>query len=700
MLSLINEKQGNCGKKEQKAISLICRFLPYLILLGASFLPFSCYFQLGNNLPNGDDSLWHRIWAWDLSSGWADGFFFVTPSHNLMGNLGLGTYLFYGPLSHFMVAFLHLICSFISINTCWKFFSILLTFAMGSWMYMLGKRICKNDVCGLMLGLCLIFSPYRINCLLYRAAYPEAFALSFYPLIFLGVHELGHEDYRPQAFISCVLGVAACILCHPFTGMVGTIAGAVYLLCCYKGFIGLFKSKKNIIYTVSTIVLIVFLISFYVFPMLHYTNSGLYNVSDNQLMWTNYAHLAWSTYSSDQFSGFLRPIWIDDLVPNSYKFPNIYNESWLSWCLDYVYFGFFGGSAVFLVSFLSAEKRPFLGSLLGAVCSCLALIFTSRPEMFLIVPLFAVCILLIGMSEQESFDRWEAKREFVDGFKNPALYWSVLLFVGCFILVYIGEAWSIMPSIFYTAQFAWRLWGAILFLALIILGLLIVPVRQKKYTHGALAIVAGLSFLSCMGVVDKRFCIQAGQAGNAEPNLSMVMEQRKQGVQNEYVPRVFNDSTYKSEYSNSLYSEIRAEVYTRSYISYQYGIEDYLTPAVLEGSGSLTITSLHSPEATFDVSIVTDETLVQLPQFYYEGYRMVLSGDSSYKVDGINVDGLVSFRLKKGTYTAQLKWVGLASYRIGVPLFFLGIAGTAAMYFVPFGIDACRKHKEKMEKAE
>ncbi len=694
MLSLIKEKP-ECGGKEKKALELILRLLPYLLLLIASFLPFSCYFDLGANLPNGDDSLAHRLWSWDLSYGWSNGFFMVTPSHTLMGNLGLGTYLFYGPLSHFMVAFLHLILPFMSINTCWKFFTILLTFLMGSWMYMLGRKITKSDILGLTLALCLIFAPYRINCLLYRAAYPESFALSFYPLIFLGVHELGHKDYRPSAFLSCVIGVSCCLLCHPFTGMVGIIVALVYLLCCPKGFIGLFKSKRNIAFTASTIALILCLVSFYVFPMLHYLNSGLYNVSDNQLMWTNYDHLASSTLNSDQFSGFLRPYWIEYLNPTTYKLTNTHNETWLSWCLDYVYFAFFGGAGVFFACYLSKKGHPMLGASLGVGASCLALIFTQRPEMRLVVPIFSLALLLISTSEESRLSKDEFKRDEAKILKDPSFYWALIAFVVCLLLVYVGVLWKVVPSFFYTAQFAWRLWGMAMFLAVMIIGFIAMPFRKKKATAGIIALIAGISFLSCMGIIDKRFCIQTGQSGSQEPSLSLSQRTRKQGAQNEYVPQVFRDSTYVSEYPSSLYKEIRAEIYTRSDITYKWGMEDYIDPAFLEGEGSFVITSLNSPEATFQVTVNSETALVQLPQFYYEGYELRLSGESNYTVEGINVDGLVSFRLKQGTYTASLKWVGLLSYRIGVPLFFVGIAGCAAMYFVPLGIDIHKKRKEK-----
>ena len=196
-----------------------------------------------------------------------------------------------------------------------------------------------------------------------------------------------------------------------------------------------------------------------------------------------------------------------------------------------------------------------------------------------------------------------------------------------------------------------------------------------------------------MGPIDKRFVSYSGQNGGPEPSLSLVQSTKKQGSQNEYVPMVFRQSDYRSEYSASLYPTIRKQIYGNS--PYRWGMENYIAPAFLEGSGFLTITSLHSPEATFDVVISSDNALVQLPQFYYEGYEMALSGDSSYQVKGIYVDGLVSFNLKKGTYQASLKWVGLTSYRVGVPLFFVGLAGCVALYVVPTVWNYRHKKEEK-----
>ncbi len=676
-------------------MKILGKYLPYLIILIASFLPFICFFQIGDYLTNGSDVHWHRIWAYDLAEGWKNGFFGISPSHTLMGNLGVGTYLMYAPLSHSIVALMNVIFPFISINTAWKILIIGTTFLMGSWMYMFGKRLCKNDICGLMLALILVFAPYRINCILYRGAYPESIALSFYPLLFLGVYELGHGDYRPQAFLCCIFGVSCLILSHPYTAIIGIIAALVYLFCQYKGFLGLFTNKRALIYTFSTIVLIFCLISFYVFPMLHYSNSGLYGISDSQLMWTNVEHIIDSMKESSLFSGFLRPAWIDDIAINQYHFTNTFNESSLSWGLDYLYFGLFGAIGVFFLTFFSKKKRSWIGTILAVISSFCPLIFTRRPEMLVVTPLFAFALMVIGFSIKEDFEWSLAKRDILDEIKSPEIYWAVFFLIFGFLILYCGFIWKIMPEWMLKAQFAWRVWGLVLLIILILLGYLVRPYRHKIYVQGSLAIIFGLSFLSCMGIIDKRFCIQSNsQWGVSEPTSQMIEQTRNQGFQNEYTPLLFRDSSYVSKYSNSLYNEIRKEIYTGKGISYQWGMEDYLDPAFLEGEGKMEITSLNSPNATFDVTITSDTALVQLPQFFYDGYEMSLIGEESYTVKGENVDGLVSFSLKKGTYKATLKWVGLTSYQVGMPLFFVGLAGSALLFAIPTSIGFYKRKRD------
>ncbi len=87
--------QENISPKKKKIIQISSSILPYFVILVASFLPFICFFQYGSNLSSGTDTYWHLLWVYDLALGWKNGFFGITPSHTLMGNLGVGIYLMY-----------------------------------------------------------------------------------------------------------------------------------------------------------------------------------------------------------------------------------------------------------------------------------------------------------------------------------------------------------------------------------------------------------------------------------------------------------------------------------------------------------------------------------------------------------------------------------------------------------------------------
>lgn len=692
--TLIMEKEPS--KKEAAIFRLLTMLFPYLFLLVASILPFIIFFLFGNNLPSGDDSYWHRIWVYDLSYGFSQGFFFSSPSHNLMGNLGYGLYLFYAPLSHYVVAIIHTVFPFISINWAWKILILLCTYLMGIWAYWLARKITKNDICSLFLATALIFAPYRINCVLYRAAYPEVIASSFFPLLFLGVYEIAHKDYRPAPFLHCVISISVLVLTHPYSAFMSVSAAFVYLILSFKGLVGIFKNKRAILYSCISIVLVFLLISFYFFPMMHYTSSGLYNISDAHTMWTYPDYLSNSTRDSWRFGGFLRPNWSE--VAANYKLKNLFQESWLSWLLDYADFVFFGALGVFFVSFFSSKERPFLGTGLGVVTSLLSLVFTRRPEMGLIVPLFAVALIWIGLNKNETTETLEFKRCIKETATDTGFYWLLGAFAFTCVLLFFAPIWQKLPSIFLQGQFAWRWWNLFFVLLLMILAYFLRPLVKKKYVQGFLALLLSVSFLSCMGIVDKRFVFQSGQTGVGEPTLELVRSSRNQGSQNEYIPMVFRDNAYESEYSNSLYKHVRSQIYGGQ--PFEFDIENYLTPVFLEGEGEISITSLYSPEATFSITVTSDTSLIQFPQFFYDGYELRLKNQmNDYPVTADNVDGLIAFKVKQGQFEGQLKWVGVTSYRVGIPCFFVGVAGVFALCITPYFVDLAKRKKTPKEES-
>ncbi len=701
MLSSVRDDGRPVLHKEKQILRVLSAILPYVFLLVASLVPFASFFKTGADIPSGDDMIWHSLWSYDLYLGFQDGFFGLnSPSHHLMGNLGLGTYLFYGPLSHYFVAMLHAVFPFLSLNIAWKILAVGSTYLGGIWTYHLARRICKDDLCALMLGICFVFMPYRLNCFLYRAAYPEAVALSFFPLLFLGVQKIADQDFSPLAFTECVLGVSLLILSHPFTALIGVLCAVGYLLLSYRWIVPFFKTKKAWIQGLVSVALVFLLIGWYFFPMLEYKASGLYIVSDPIAMWTNVDHLAGDVGRSTMFSGLLRPDWIDKLIYD-YGFANPGRETFAKWIGDYVAFGFFGGLSIVILEFLSKRKHTFQGAALGAFVSLLALPFSSREECFLVIPLYAALLLFIGYSEEDKRSTEETIRIAKEEVKRPEIYWAFLIFILCFVLMYSSSVWSIVPSIFLMAQFPWRFWGLCMFLAIVLLAYLVKPISNQRMVKSGLAFVTTIVFLSCMGPIDKRFATQTGHV-RQEPTMEMIQNQKRMGSQNEYVPMVFQrNSGHKSEYKNSLYTVIYREINYSSH-SYQFTMEEYHNPAFLEGKGDLNITSLNSPEATFEGIVESESAFIQFPQFYYDGYvlewkRIDVPSPTYGSVKGEYVDGLVSFHLDQGSYELSLRWKGTTSYQVFSPLFIVGIVGVVALNAIPWAIEIIKKKKEATE---
>ena len=139
------------------------------------------------------------------------------------------------------------------------------------------------------------------------------------------------------------------------------------------------------------------------------------------------------------------------------------------------------------------------------------------------------------------------------------------------------------------------------------------------------------------------------------------------------VPNVFYNDSYKSEYTNSLYSNVYYRV--RTYSRFVYTMEDYIAPAFLTGEGNLTITSLSTPNATFQAEVLSETALVQLPQFYEDGYYAYFNNE---RVSGENIDGLVSFNLPKGTYELKVTFERTNTFKVFAPIFYVGIGLTVA----------------------
>lgn len=674
--------------------------IPFAILLIASFLPFSIYFK-GAGINGGDDALWHVIYIYDYAYGLEHGFRGIGPNHNFLGNLAHNTYLFYAPLVHIFVAVLYECFKGVgaTIVGTMKFVTIASVFLSGVWTYLLAMKITKGDkFISILAGIIYIFSPYRIFNFMYRQAFNEGVAQGFFPLFFLGLYTILHDEkYKVSAYMATLLSSVILILTHPFTALTAATAGVVLILVNFKSFKRIFTSKAHLISIACSAILMVGLIGFYVFPMMLARRTGYYRLTNEVIMWTNVEHLIKDQSKSLTFSGLINFKWID-------SWPKItYGESSLTWSLDIVFFLFFGAGSTLALVLCSKKDKQLIGFVISLLIALCTLLFSRREEVIMAVVALIMCLSVFTLFEKpvtaDEFHREEVKSTF----KNLEIYVCVGLIVLIMLALFMPSMWYAIPSIYRQAQFPFRFWGIFWFIVVFLLLIAAKPLFKSQYFKGALIVAATALLIVSQGPMDKRIAMWNGQSLYEESQIVTKLHNVGQiGVQNEYVPQVFYETGYKSKYSNSLYKIVSTQLKNKKASGFDWGIEKYRTPVFLEGSGTMTITYLNSPCARFDCTITSEKALIQIPQFYYDGYEITYNSktdNKSYKVKGKYVDGLLAFDGYQGEYVVTVNYVGSTAYRIFRPIFYISILGTVA-----FGVLGTyfshRTKKDKKKKDE
>ena len=540
------------------------------------------------------------------------------------------------------------------------------TIISGIFAYLFAMEISKkNRVLSTICAVFYIFLPYRVFCAACRQAYSEAVALSFLTVVFYGAYRIVHDDkFYVAPYVTLIVGASLMILSHPFTALMCAIFGALYIiLYLYK--IIKTKSYKRILVNLAVSALIIFfLVGFYVTLALHTRGMNIFRLNDDQIMWTNFEHVKDSTLNSMTFSGFLNFFWI---YGTSYTFP----KASLLILGFFLYFICICAMIVIdnlIVKLPKSKYYRYPVDLIGLFI--IPAIFWQRAEFYISLGISYFLFILLNEFADKALEQKPVEQKLS---RNLDLYFVGFGIIVCLILIFVGDAWKAVPSILYSCQFAWRLFGFLYFflfyLAIIVLDYL----KKYTYTNFLSAITASFFVLFSMPLFEK------SEAYYNNINLYEVADEEwlktitYSGAQNEMVPSVFYEDGYKSEYNNSLFNIVRIKV--RSYSGFIYTMEDYLDPAFLTGDGSIAITELKTPCAKFSVSVDTDTALVQFPQFYQDGYYGVYNNNTVY---GSNVDGLLSFELTKGQYELSLNFSRTKPYNVLAPFFYVGIGLTFA----------------------
>lgn len=677
------------------------KLLPYLVIFAFTCLPLYVFFA-SNGMVEGDDSVWHRLELTDLAYGFENGFTGLSTGHNFLSFLSVNVYGFYGPFPHYFIVILYEMFKWAgaSLVGTLKFSLFLFCYLSNVFVYLLAIRITGSRNVGLLSALVYNFLPYKMFCILVRAAYPEADALCFIPMVFYGVYRIVHDkEYRVAPYVVIGVSSACLVLSHPLTALVTASACVAYLLVNCVKVVHLAKDWKRDVSFGVMVLLTVGLVSPYVFTAINNETSGLYTISDRFVMGTDYDSLA-SAISrlSNTYSGFLAWDWLGSLN-GLLKVDSVWSTAFSVGLLAV------SGAATILLDnyFKTLKKQEYWRYLADAALLFVpAAIFQVRIEVWLAFVAFYFALVEMDLFKEDVFVNDIARTTPKDLIKNVDVYFLVVSLIILASLIYVPELWKAIPEAFYNIQFPYRLWGIFGFFVVFLLMYLFHLWREKPAYLNGIALVGALLFSLCAGPLDKRININYhGEGFWSDATVEEVQDTHRVGWQNEYLPIEYSDSsTYQSKYSNSLYYVIK------SHLGYDTGSafpskDHYYAPVCLEGAGITNVTSVNSPNVTFVLNLATDNGLVQIPQFYYDGYKIeMLSADKNVwtSPQAENVDGLVSFHVEdKGVYSVKVTYVGPATYRVGRVFFYLSVVGFVGLGIGGYFLAKGEKKKKPLE---
>lgn len=674
-MELVKEKAISFSK--ETFFDILKKSIPYLLLILGSLLPFWFWIIYPEFITGGDDVATHISLVYDLVYGFEHGFFYST-NHVYLGIFAYDASLFYGMFPHYVAAILKYLFSWTGLNVInsIKLVSIISQIVGSIFTYKLALLITKNKTISLGCGFLFAFMPYRIFCFYFRFAWAEAIATCFIPIFFYALYRIFVYDKKIYIapFILLVTSLAMEIMSHPFSAILTVFAGIIVVLFNIKNIILKIKEKnlRWCIYLGISVVLEIGLVFVFVFPMLQALNSGIYRVSYDDIMWTSLEVVISRIPMSNQFSGFLNFFWLGEYNISSAT------DSVTLWAVGITLFIFII-IAVYVIDYLILKFSKYQGKWLYLIRALITfvimfvpnIIASQRIETYLAMSLFYVLYLILfilplkkwlGIENEVELYNKNIKEESLSLIKNNNIYACLLILIIGFLYLYTSFIWEISPSFLYMGQFPFRFWAIVGMFLIILVCYLISPFIKFKAVR---VIFIGLScFLLTldMGMVDKRlFSLPNDNPGSFEPDMNWIMNIREFGAQNEYMPQIIYDIYNRNadlSYPNSLAWQVGR--YAVNKLPMIFTMEDYITPSFLIGEGDIEIFYLNTPDVKFNVVTNSDNNLIQIPQFYYDGYnaKAVFENGETQNLEVINVDGLVSCIAPKGTYQLEFTFPG------------------------------------------
>lgn len=630
----------------EKTKKILNKALPYLLIL--LFTLSGTYIVFLRGFGHGDDIYFHIANTYDKYVSILEGKGLSGISSNLAQGLGPGNALFYSPLPHYTVAIIAVIlkCFKMTVIGAFKLVIVLTVYISGVFMYHFAMRFTKgNRVASIFASAVYVIYPYRLFNAFCRFAFAEAYAALFIPLFFMGLYSLVNMDkdnIKITPFVEIILGGSLLYLSHNITGLYIFLAGIIYLICNITRLIKLFAKKRFIAYALSSVVLLLSISSVALFTQFQLMGTELYNITDEIRMWTDINAVTNRTGEEGSFSGFLNLAYLEKRL----------NCSSGRIVLGLVIYVLACAQFIIIDKLLATFKSlKYFHTLISGALFVMTVSFVDRRiEMYFAVAVFIAIYLLTEKTKIENENPNPI-------YKNILLWFSLGTIIMCIISMEWGFIWKIAPSILRNIQFPWRLWSTVQIMISIVIGIVINQLRSKKIAIQILTILVGFIIIASQHTIERR--LGSSQSYDwLQDNEALYDESMHRGSalghNKEYCPQIFFKNDYVPEYNSSLYYKVKRILpyNTKEENAYK------LKPVFLVGEGSITVEYASSPNYEMIVN-VSEDALIQMPLIYYPGYKITAyENDKKAVLESENIDGLIAFKINKGSYIVKTDYVG------------------------------------------
>lgn len=584
----------------------------YVYLIIISFVFFINIILLKNGLYKGDDLVFHVANVNSVYNSFKNNNSLI--SATLLNGIGYGTRLFYAPLTHFFPALFMVVFNIKAINAIKLCYLIFVSIGAIS-MFKLMLKLTNSKYISLFISFAFVSAPYLLFDFYKRDAIAECYALCMLPLFMNGLYNFIYpKNYKFTNFILLISSSTIIFLIHNITALYLVLFGIIFIIICYKDVLKNLKNKRYLLNTIVSVLIIFMLVSFFLARLYSVSKEHIYSVFDQSIMATTRLDLVVRYLDNFRFSGLF------------YNFNHL-NHFYLYLFINVILYILF--SLCYILSLRKVNNKYKI--VINIIYLLLSLVTLPNTSLFISATFTIIAVNYIYYKEQNVQ---------VDvNIKHIGLLLIITIF-----MILIPIVWFILPSPFLNIQFGFRLYSFVVVFFLIFAGILI-----SKYSNSFKKIII---CIICITPLFSNSLLSVCLSSNSfitndydyNKDISSI------GWQREYLPVIYNDSSYESKYDKSLYYVIRKDINN-------YSFDSNLSPVVLKGDASFEV--INNIPSSYIIKIDSaDESLTQLPIIYYPGYKLYIDGTITDLDSFKDTDYLISIKALSGKHEYVIKYEG------------------------------------------